>query len=103
MSEEYPVFKPADVAEVIKPFLGKLRTRDKGSSICFSAWSEADNRFSLWFKVCKEESGLSIHIEDAHANMQRVRSLEELKSALVACIPDPIDDFRRLLGLKEQE
>ena len=103
MSEEYSVFKPADVAEVIKPFLGKLRTRDKGSSICFSVWSEADNRFSLWFKVCKEESGLSIHIEDTHANMQRVRSLEELKSALVASAPDPIDDFRRLLGLEEQE
>ena len=103
MSEEYSVFKPADVAEVIKPFLGKLRTRDKGSSICFSAWSEADNRFSLWIKVCKEESGLSIHIEDTHANLQRVRSLEELKSYLVACIPDPIDDFRRLLGLEAQE
>ena len=103
MSEEYSVFKPADVAEVIKPFLGKLKTRDKGSSIHFSVWSEANSRFSLWIKVCKEESGLSIYIEDAHSNWQRVRSLEELKSALIASTPDPIDDLRHLLGIKEQE
>ena len=103
MSEEYPVFKPADVASVIKPFLGKLRTRDKGSSIYFSIWSEANSCFSLWIKVCKEESGLSVHIEDAHSSLHRVRSLEELKSELAAHTPDPIDDLRSLLGLKEQE
>lgn len=103
MSEEYPVFKPADVAEVIKPFLGKLRTKDRGSRIDFSIWSEANSCFSIWIKVCEEGSGLSIYSVDEHSSWHRMRSLEELKSELAAHTPDPIDDLRHLLGLEAQE
>ena len=98
------VFAPKDLYELIQPYLPCLEIKNEGKAVHLEKWDSDLHRFDVHIIIEEGRNGFGLSVWfNGKSGMQRAESLEDFLPLLEELTQPNLNDFRSLLGLKEQE
>ena len=98
------VFGAKDLYEFLQPYLPCLEIKNEGKAVHLEKWDSDLHRFDVHMIIEEGRNGFGLAVWfNGKCGMQRAESLEDLRPLLEEMTQPNLNDFRRLLGLEEQE